>query len=208
MSTLKSNVTMPYDYKVKGYSIDGGGGDSPSGKITITENGNDIDIAAYATADVNVPTGGNLNLFPLRIINSSGTKLYATSYEVVGGDLASTLKEIGIGEIDYIYLAGEELTSRDVNSEITGTRVVLADIVTIATNDINVMLSISSANCNYRDFLSPLEWWRYPEHTQDGQTVYNPIVFSVAGVYTNMQNRNITFVNTPSVTISAAVSAA
>jgi len=30
----------------------------PSGKIEITENGNDIDIAQYATADVNVEGGG------------------------------------------------------------------------------------------------------------------------------------------------------
>lgn len=31
---------------------------TPSGKITITENGTDIDIAQYATADVNVEGGG------------------------------------------------------------------------------------------------------------------------------------------------------
>lgn len=30
--------------------------DTPSGKISITENGNDINIAQYATADVNVPS--------------------------------------------------------------------------------------------------------------------------------------------------------
>lgn len=29
----------------------------PKGKITITQNGTDIDVAQYATADVNVPTG-------------------------------------------------------------------------------------------------------------------------------------------------------
>lgn len=34
------------------------GGIVPKGKITITENGSDIDVAQYATADVNVPSGG------------------------------------------------------------------------------------------------------------------------------------------------------
>ena len=36
---------------------------SPTGKITITENGTDIDIAQYATADVNVEGGGGSSDF-------------------------------------------------------------------------------------------------------------------------------------------------
>ncbi len=35
---------------------------TPSGKITITENGTDIDIAQYALADVNVEGGGESDL--------------------------------------------------------------------------------------------------------------------------------------------------
>ena len=33
----------------------------PSGKITITQNGTDIDVSSYATADVNVPAGADLS---------------------------------------------------------------------------------------------------------------------------------------------------
>ena len=35
----------------------------PTGKITITENGEDIDVAQYATADVNVSGGGGSSDF-------------------------------------------------------------------------------------------------------------------------------------------------
>ena len=38
---------------------------TPSGKITITENGTDIDIAQYATADVNVEGGGGSSDFSI-----------------------------------------------------------------------------------------------------------------------------------------------
>ena len=44
--------------KVNGSEIE-----TPSGKITITENGTDIDIAQYATADVNVEGGGGSSDF-------------------------------------------------------------------------------------------------------------------------------------------------
>lgn len=44
--------------KVNGSEIE-----TPSGKITITENGTDIDIAQYATADVSVEGGGGSSDF-------------------------------------------------------------------------------------------------------------------------------------------------
>ena len=37
------------------YNIGNSGGTTPSGNITITENGDNIDVAQYATASVNVP---------------------------------------------------------------------------------------------------------------------------------------------------------
>ena len=47
---------------------------TPSGKITITENGTDIDIAQYALADVNVEGGGgggDFSTAEVTIINTS-----------------------------------------------------------------------------------------------------------------------------------------
>jgi len=45
----------------------GGGGITPTGKITITENGTDIDVSQYALADVNVSGGGGLTPFDVTI---------------------------------------------------------------------------------------------------------------------------------------------
>ena len=45
---------------------------TPSGKITITENGTDIDIAQYATADVSVEGGGGSSDFTTAEVTISG----------------------------------------------------------------------------------------------------------------------------------------
>ncbi len=45
---------------------------TPSGKITITENGTDIDIAQYALADVNVEGGGGSSDFSIAEVTFSG----------------------------------------------------------------------------------------------------------------------------------------
>ena len=59
------------------------GGDAPTGKITITENGTDIDVAQYATADVNVPSAPNYN--SLTIKNSTTGTIYAPKIEFTNG---------------------------------------------------------------------------------------------------------------------------
>lgn len=56
--------------KVNGSEIE-----TPSGKITITENGTDIDVAQYALADVNVEGGGGSSDFStaeVTIVNNTG----------------------------------------------------------------------------------------------------------------------------------------
>lgn len=47
---------------------------TPSGKITITENGTDIDIAQYALADVNVEGGGGSSDFSTAEVTVVGTE--------------------------------------------------------------------------------------------------------------------------------------
>jgi len=57
----------------------------PSGKIEITENGNDIDIAQYATADVNVEGGGGSSDFitaKLTVINNKEWHIQAADCPV------------------------------------------------------------------------------------------------------------------------------
>lgn len=64
----------------------------PSGKITITENGTDIDVSSYASADVNVPSGGGK--YAPRYINQlnfsgyTGTEL---NYEIENIDVSNLL---------------------------------------------------------------------------------------------------------------------
>lgn len=53
--------------KVNGSEIE-----TPSGKITITENGTDIDIAQYALADVNVEGGGGSSDFSTAEVEING----------------------------------------------------------------------------------------------------------------------------------------
>lgn len=45
----------------------------PSGKITITENGTDIDVSSYASADVSVPAGADLSDYFNSTFSSSST---------------------------------------------------------------------------------------------------------------------------------------
>lgn len=51
----------------------------PSGKITITENGTDIDVSSYATADVNVPAGADLSDYFTSTISSNNDS-YASGF--------------------------------------------------------------------------------------------------------------------------------
>ena len=49
---------------------------TPSGKITITENGTDIDVAQYALADVNVEGGSSdFSTAEVTLVNSANTNL-------------------------------------------------------------------------------------------------------------------------------------
>lgn len=48
----------------------------PSGKITITQNGTDIDVSSYATADVSVPAGADLSEYFNSTIGSTASNNY------------------------------------------------------------------------------------------------------------------------------------
>ena len=64
-------------------------GTTPSGKITITENGTDIDVAQYALADVAVPaSASDFSTAEVSIVNSTlaALDIYLPYYEEAGGD--------------------------------------------------------------------------------------------------------------------------
>ena len=64
---LQSVDGMLDSLKVNGSEIE-----TPSGKITITENGTDIDVAQYALADVNVEGGGGSSDFSTAEVTVNG----------------------------------------------------------------------------------------------------------------------------------------
>ena len=79
----------------------GGGGITPTGKITITQNGNGIDVAQYAEADVNVPnpSTGNINITSMSQVDVTN---YATA-QVVDADLvAGNIKK----DVDILGIVG------------------------------------------------------------------------------------------------------
>lgn len=74
---------------------------TPSGKITITENGTDIDIAQYATADVAVEGGGGSSDFStveVTIYNNSGDDNVTVSAVCINND---KLENIFLGITGY-----------------------------------------------------------------------------------------------------------
>ena len=60
---------------VLGPMVDAVSGVTPTGKITITENGSDIDVAQYAKADVNVQGEPTYNPQTVTITNSSSASV-------------------------------------------------------------------------------------------------------------------------------------
>lgn len=57
------------------------GGITPTGNIEITENGENINVAPFATATVNVSGGGNIiHICTLTVINNSGSEIYLGDY--------------------------------------------------------------------------------------------------------------------------------
>ena len=61
----KQNIVelQSVDGEIDSVKVNGSEIETPSGKITITENGTDIDVAQYALADVNVEGGGGSSDF-------------------------------------------------------------------------------------------------------------------------------------------------
>jgi hypothetical protein len=62
------------------------GGGAPSGKITITQNGTDIDVAQYATADVNV--SASISLGKIAVTNNTGVSITVSNALGTNGEIS------------------------------------------------------------------------------------------------------------------------
>lgn len=106
----KQNIVelQSVDGELDSLKVNGSEIETPSGKITITENGTDIDVAQYALADVNVEGGGGSSDFTMAtmtvISSSDGIVGYLTF------DPNSPLS----------YYSGEAYAHSDVPSETFG----------------------------------------------------------------------------------------
>lgn len=116
---------------VLGPMVDAVAGVTPTGKITITENGNGIDVSQYAKADVNVPSSGGLETCTLTLGLQN-----LNNYEMFGKLTVSVLVEedgekridnwvlVGVGSgsgIDEYYLNGNPASQQIViNNAIVG----------------------------------------------------------------------------------------
>lgn len=97
---------------------------TPSGKITITENGTDIDIAQYATADVAVEGGGGSSDFSTAQVtvnnSASGTYVDVTGVMINNDELipsdsfsadTQVLTVVLYKNIQHLYLSADSITS-------------------------------------------------------------------------------------------------
>ena len=105
---------------------------TPSGKITITENGTDIDVAQYALADVAVEGGGgssDLSTAEVTVNNSaSNTNIDFTGVMLENDELVSASESLSEAtivltvvlykNIQHVYINADSVTS--ISGNITG----------------------------------------------------------------------------------------
>lgn len=61
-------------------------GSVPTGNIEITENGENINVAPYATATVNVSGGANIQTCAVTLVNDGATPVSALGYNFIDSD--------------------------------------------------------------------------------------------------------------------------
>lgn len=91
------------------------GGVQPSGKITITQNGTNIDVSSYATADVNVP-GGSSEYFNSTISagpSSSNTGFLKSIKKIPNYTLDGTSLQYGFCGTDFTNVNFPTITNID-----------------------------------------------------------------------------------------------
>lgn len=92
---------------------------TPSGKITITENGTDIDIAQYALADVNVEGGGGSSDFSTAEVTMNSVNFMPLPY-LKDGDLVYEYPEdTGVYTVPIPSSNGGLIITLDRNLPIT-----------------------------------------------------------------------------------------
>lgn len=88
----------------------------PEGKITITENGTDINVAQYRTADVAVSSGGGVSYKKLTVhfVNTSESypcPVHPDPVVIINDELCNTynpsVPKNGTADLDFLYVYDE-----------------------------------------------------------------------------------------------------
>lgn len=136
----------------------------PSGKITITQNGTDIDVSSYASADVNVPAGADLNDYFNSTITGAGNYSYPA--------WAKLIKKIP----DNITLSGRDA------SYLFAQYFVMADSNATIINDMDLSNAIQINGLfqynNTREMSLDLSNWTFGSNIEYAQSVFNNCWFT------------------------------
>lgn len=156
-----------------------GGGTEPTGTITITQNGTGIDVAQYATADVNVPasavTSGTKSITAngsvdvtayktadvsvqptfgaVQVQNNSSATIYAYGYDVTTNGLERVATSIASGETKSVKLCGYKLSKTDRNQAILAQRWGVSDVLIISASSASTKLA-ATANCSIKAIMN------------------------------------------------------
>ena len=146
---------------------------SPSGKITIRENGTDVNIAQYATADIIVPQGitptGNIDILADEYIKTADVTQYAQA--TVGNPL------LQFCDMYYKYI---EITTSELVLDYDTTREVKELTVIPIVYDKDVARSVLSCFYKWSDRINDGGLYKHQIYTADGT---NPSEAQLTGGY-------------------------
>ena len=93
-----------------------GNSDAPTGTINITQNGDNINIAQYATANVAVEGGGIPNLYTCHFCDMT----YDDDYNVTGDEISILFPQVILeeGDDDSFNITGVEIGAVEKNYEV------------------------------------------------------------------------------------------
>ena len=155
-----------------------GGGTEPTGTITITANGEGIDVSQYATADVNVPasavTSGTKSITAngsvdvtayktadvsvqptfgtVSVQNNSSATIFAYGYDLTTNGLERVATSIASGETKSVKLCGYKLSKTDRNQAILSQRWGVSDVLIISASSGNKIAA--TANCSIKAIMN------------------------------------------------------
>lgn len=147
----------------------------PTGNIEITENGENIDVAQYATATVNVPSSGIDFVIPEQTINSSATEgvVIQTNFpEVLPDKIALQVITTAYGQPFHVF----EVLTKQPLADLAGEEYTVTITGRIAGVVMTLQIHITKLNAD--------ENWKISFIVSDTQTAFADVLISAIGEWT------------------------